>query len=176
MFSHQQISRWLSFSLDPITLEDWLANREIFGPNLSTTPENEQLESAYQIETIRAAKSLGERRDFPLDVIINGLELSGFQAEKDFVLIAPTSHKSDYEVIVTIADLKPRRLKVSPMDFLVIPLEKNQPLKIKAKNLKDFSVSSGKTKIIIDTRGRPINFLDGRKQQDLISKMRQQLT
>lgn len=166
----------MSFSLDPITLEDWLANREIFGPDPLKTPENEQLEQAFQIETIRTAKSLGESRDVSLEIIINGLELTGFQDGDDYILVAPVSNNAPFELTLTVGNTKPRRIVIPPMDFLVIPLEKDQPLKIRAKNYKDYTVAGGKTKLITDTRGRPIKFLDGKKQQELITKIKQQLS
>lgn len=50
MFSYQQTSRWLSFSSDPLTVEDWLANREVFGPVEKPSSQDEELERAYGLE------------------------------------------------------------------------------------------------------------------------------
>lgn len=168
MFSHQQISRWLSFSLDPITLEDWLANREIFGKSESVSPEEKQLETAFQIETVRLGNG-GDRKLLPLEVIVNALDLKGVIDENDYLLIAPPA-TSSLEVNLD------KKIKIPPADFLVIPVDREKSIKLSARGKTSYNWSgAGKIKIIIDTRGRPIKFLDGRKQQDLIAKIKQQL-
>lgn len=45
MIPHQKISRWLTTSVDPIAIEDWVANREIFGET-----KDRELEDAFAIE------------------------------------------------------------------------------------------------------------------------------
>ena len=50
MFSYQQISRWVSFNADPLSVEDWLGNREVFGPVEKPNDTDLELEKAFLIE------------------------------------------------------------------------------------------------------------------------------
>ncbi len=54
MISYQKLNRWLEKPVDPITVEDWLANREIFGPT------KDELEKAYQTEINLSGATSGE--------------------------------------------------------------------------------------------------------------------
>lgn len=45
VISYSKISRWLNEPIDPITVEDWLANREVFGPS-----KEKDLEEALKFE------------------------------------------------------------------------------------------------------------------------------
>lgn len=45
MIPHQKISRWLTVPMDPIAIEDWVANREIFGAT-----KDKELEDAFAVE------------------------------------------------------------------------------------------------------------------------------
>ncbi len=56
MISYQKINRWLKKPLDPITVEDWLGNREIFGPAKNPDDHHKELERAFELELIRNGK------------------------------------------------------------------------------------------------------------------------
>lgn len=58
MISYQKISRWLSFPVDPITVEDWVANREIFGPTKDPDQKEREIEWGYNLE--KAMEKMGE--------------------------------------------------------------------------------------------------------------------
>ena len=91
MFSYSQIARWLSFPADPITVEDWVANRDVFGEGKNTSPEEKQLEMAYDIEMARAGGLVlsGDQAEWPLEILLNGLEIKDVFEGKEFVVVAP---------------------------------------------------------------------------------------
>lgn len=122
MIPFQKISRWLSVKVDPIAIEDFLANREIFGPVQKPTAEEAELERAYQVET---GSEISELLLFKLEGKPLDLEIS-----------------RDGE--------KVKKMKVNHGDFfLVSPEGHNVKLKIKGKNLTTWE-GGGKQKIVIE--------------------------
>lgn len=52
MITYHQISRWLSGSaFDPIAIEDWIANRQLFGPVEKPEAADLELEAAFALES-----------------------------------------------------------------------------------------------------------------------------
>lgn len=170
MFSSSDISRWLTISVDPITCEDWIANRETFGQLEKYSDSDKELEIAFQIESLRQGKSSGAK-DLPLEISLNGLGLSGSQSVGNDWLLAPVgvadmSKKTVLEMELVSASGKEKKL-FGPGQIAVVPLNSgekyqvkiglNGKLRIDNKDSLNLSVE-GVKRLIIDTRGRPIVF------------------
>lgn len=170
MFSHSDISRWLTLQIDPITLEDWVANREFFGPLETYSDLDKELEIAFQIESLRQGKSTGAK-DLPLEISLNGLELSGSQMVSGGWLLAPTGPVDHNKKVVMEMEIigsgKKEKKMLGPGEIVAIPLDGstkyqikiglNGKLRIDGKDSLNLTVESV-GKLIIDTRGRPIYF------------------
>lgn len=122
MITYQKISRWLSTSLDPIAIEDWIANREVFGPIEKPDESDLELEAAYRVEN-------GEEHPDLLLLKVPGKELN---------------------VELTRNGKKTEKMKVGSGDFLTIVPEENGT-KIKVRGKKDVVwEGSDKKKIIVE--------------------------
>lgn len=122
MVSYSNISRWLSFKIDPIAVEDFVANREIFGPPEKMTMQEEELEKAYQMET--------------------GAEISE--------LLLFRLEGKPLEMEVSTDGEKTKKMKVNKGDFFTISPEGHEvKLKIKGKNVTTWQ-GGGKQKIVIE--------------------------
>ncbi len=168
MFSFSQISRWISIPLDPITVEDWLANFETFGPSEKPTEEDKQLETAYRIEQIREKQIDLPSKGLPVEVLLNGLEVAGLLEEDNYLLLVPTgkfpSGKIVLELQVILESEKVHKVTVASGDFLTIPVSSEGQIKLKIKSREGAKINNkteltwegtGKEKTIIDARRRP---------------------
>lgn len=128
MFSYDQIARWLTKPVDPITVEDWLANREIFG----SQKDDEYLEKAYQMETALEAAKSGEIVEKEEDLIFKSAD--GGEA--------------------WIYGEKVRAIALPSGKIIIETIELGRPVKIKIRTgKKEVSwMGSGKEKIIFDLR------------------------
>lgn len=179
----------MSVYVDPITVEDWLANREIFGHEEKKDSEVEtQLETAYQIEMQRAGK--GESADkTSLEIALNGAETGGVFELGDLLVVAPVgktgTSKMGLEMEVFLASSKGEKISIPMNCIFAKECDKNGTVKLKIACRGGLKFKNGKTqfawegtgkrKIIIDTRGRPITFLDGGRQMELIGKLKEVL-
>lgn len=190
MFSYEQIARWLTFPIDPVTVEDWVANRELFGQDKHDNSEQtEELERAYQVEKLRELGNGGENENLPLFSLLNGTETSGLVDRGDFLLMAPLGRTEEgrkvAEVKVTYLGSKPEKIDITGADVHLVDLDPTRSLKIQINlgaNLKINQKSSaawsgaGKRLLVIDVRGRPLpDFGPGAKHQELMKKMRKTL-
>lgn len=171
MLAFSNLSRWLSFSLDPVSIEDWVANREVFGPVEKPTDQDRELERAYLIESLRA-KKISAAKDQPVFVAISGLELSGSQPLGKDWLIAPEGRISGKEKKAADLEIKTdggpkEKHNAAPGDIGVIKLNPHKTHEIKCRLYGGLRVEkkseiklklSGCERLIIDTRGRPIEF------------------
>ncbi len=178
MFSYSDISRWLPFKIDPLTLEDWLANRDYFGSVDLPGSVDADLEAAYLIESLRQNKISGTK-DLPVEVLLSGLELSGSQALAEVWVIAPKGRPKVKEKtalnLEIMEDGNAKKVEVAPLEIMFVNLEKdknynvkaslNGDLRIEDKNTITITISQC-TRLIIDTRGRPIQFLDSGLQRE----------
>lgn len=182
MFSFTEISRWLSFPLDPVTIEDWVANREFLGTVENPNELDSELETAYQIEMLRHKKA-SATKDQDVFVIASGLELSGSQQIKEAIwLLAPVGsmfgkEKKVGEVEIS-GGLKEKKVLL-PREIIVIDLDPGHNYEVRAKFQGNLTIDkkseakvalSGYSKLIIDTRGRPITFDDSRVQREKMGK------
>ena len=196
MFSYSQIARWLSFPVDPITVEDWVANREIFGVDKDDNSEHaDELETAYQVEKLRelgaaSAKSSGEpKKDLSLFMQLNGVEASGLIDQQEYLLVAPLGWGNAgrvAEVKLAYIGSKPEKIDVGGGDVLVHQLDPTRSLKIQVRLGGDLKIDgksqaawsgAGKKLLVFDSRGRPLpEFEPGEKQQEMIKKMKEGLS
>ncbi len=108
--------------MDPVSIEDWVANRELFGPVHKPSKEDEELEKAYSIES--------------------GNEIS------ELLLFKIEDKALDLEV--TDYEGKVKKMKVDKGDFLTIsPNGGNIKLRIRGKNETTWE-GGGKQKIVIE--------------------------
>ncbi len=193
MFSYSQIARWVSFPADPISVEDWVANRDVFGETKSTSPEEKQLEMAYDIEMARAGGVVlpGEQADWPLEILLNGLEVKDVFEGREFVVVAPVGlvgakNKMAVEVELKIGVESSRKVKVNGGDVLVVPVLPDQSVRVKVRCGGSLKVGGkneviwsggGKSRLVVDVRGRPLpNFAPDQDQQEAITKLKQALS
>lgn len=184
MFSYQQIARWLTLPIDPITVEDWVANRELFGPD-----KEEELEMAYQIEKLRELESRGQGKDLPLFLLLNGVEVAGIIDQKDYLVVAPlgrgTEGKKVAEVKITYLGSRAEKIEVAGGEVEIIDLDPTRSVKVQVGFGADLKVDkksgvswsgAGKRLLVVDVRGRPLpDFGPGARQQELMKKMRKTL-
>lgn len=140
MFTYSQITRWLTFSLDPITVEDWLGNREIFGHSQKPDEREKELEEAYQMAQLLGRTTKGSLLD-----------------EKDFLLVAPLGKDGGGEAWVY--GEKVEKIGLSMGEIKVVTTDKNRTIKLKlhfhgnvridGKNRLEWT-GSGKERIIFD--------------------------
>lgn len=114
--------------MDPITVEDWLANREIFGPE----KDQAELEKAYKMETLLEAAKAGEI------------------GEEDEYLIFKAAGAGE----AWIFGEKTRRVALPSGTVVISEIEPGRAVKIKVRHgKKEVSwTGSGKKKIIFDLR------------------------
>ncbi len=181
MFTYSQIARWLPVAVDPITIEDWLANREILGEAGEST-ETAYLETAYLIEKIRLKEFTGERSELPLEVKLHGFELEGIIEDKHDLVIAPSGatsipSKVAFEVELGIDNEKPQKISIHGGEVAVIPVLPRNQVKVKIKcqgklkieNKSQANVTTGgKLNVILDGRGRPMEIYDIPRQQRIM--------
>jgi hypothetical protein len=143
MFSYSQFSRWLETSVDPLTVEDWLANREVFGPVEKPNVEEKELERVFQLETEKVGDG-GAR---------------GVYEDGNFLLICACGKRKGEACSVewNLGKEKLKRLIVS--SSLALSLSPDVELKLKIRCRNGFKISggnefswqgTGKTKVIID--------------------------
>lgn len=171
MFSFEQIARWLTFPIDPITVEDWVANREIFGAAKKESEQEKELERAFQIESIRQNTSEDEVADDDLVLQLVGKEAVGIVDAADFLLLAPAGRvdaraKTTVMAVEVNADGgKPVKARVLAGNVEILPVEKINSLKIKISMGAGLKIDGksgvswsggGKTKLVFDGRGRPV--------------------
>ncbi|MBI4099922.1 hypothetical protein HY440_02845 [Candidatus Microgenomates bacterium] len=160
MFSYQQISRWLKTPIDPVTVEDWVANREIFG----SSKDDPELELAFEIETVRNG-DLGKAPEdgAPLELLLNGYELANFWERGDYLIVAPTGVAAPGELWIYGEKVEKKDLPARAVT--TIEIDPKRQTKIKLRLQKDFRVNgknnfewsgTGKTKVVFDMRGRPL--------------------
>ena len=112
MIDYSKISRWLSSPIDPITVEDWVGNREFFGPD-----SEEELEMAYQIEKLLELD--------PKSPIVD---------QKEFLIIFPPEKKNN-EVNLTYIGAKTEKIKINFGEVKRIDLDETGSLKIQIGKL-----------------------------------------
>lgn len=186
MFSFPQISRWLSFSADPLTVEDWLANREVFGPVEKPTSEDSELEMAFQTEQARKKTLEGSSKDWPIPIVLNATEAVGLVDVQDYLLIIPSGKavlgKNVLELEISGGSEGMQKMTVVASDLVVISAKPEEELKIKVRTKEGMTINKksevnwmglGKKKIIIDSRGRPLTLLDGERQRKFMSKVKE---
>lgn len=188
MFSYSQIARWLTYPLDPISVEDWVGNREVFGPGKNLTEEEKELELAFQIESAKG-KQLGEvPDDVAIEVLLNGYEVPDLFERADFLIIAPVGvAKNEKSIVgsVWIYGDQVTETKLPAGDVLVIEMGNGKPTKIKVKLGSGFTINkkaqaewtgSEKKKLIFDLRGRPLPEISvGKWQQEKNRKLKSHL-
>lgn len=190
MFSYEQIARWLTFPIDPITVEDWVANREIFGEDKhDTSDQTEELETAYKIEKLRELESGGQEEDLPLFLLLNGVEVAGIVDQKDYLVVAPSGRgiegRKVAEVRVTYVGGKAEKTDLKGGEVEIVDLDPTRSVKIQVNLGGDLRVDkkssmswsgAGKKLLVFDGRGRPLpDFGPSQKQQELVKKMRAKL-
>lgn len=182
------LARWVSLPIDPITIEDWLANRELLEIIDDDGDIGADLELAYLIEQARGStKKMGE--DYPrgvnFEIILHGYEPEGLVEYDDTVVIAPSGKLNlgktamDLELILDWQNVQ--KLQVACGDVAIFPLDEDQTVKVKAKSHGDLKFTGkrevnwsgkGKKRLIVDGRGRPLHFHASRPQRDLMEKLR----
>ncbi len=184
MFSYEQIARWLTFPLDPISVEDWVANREIFGLSKSQSDKDRELELACQIEEAKG-KQLGELpKGAPLEILLNGYEVLGIFEGDDFVIVVPSGSVKGGKSQAGSAWIygeKTEEIKLPEGEVSVISVNPRYSTKIKVKLSSGWQidrksqvewVGSGKKKIVFDIRGRPLpEYEVGKEQQENMRKL-----
>lgn len=152
MFSYSQIARWLKRPLDPITVEDWVANREVFGESKG----DEDLEQAYQIEKARE-RGLGETapEDASLDLLLNGYEVANVLEKDNFVIIAPVGKPAQAEVWIYGEKVEKKNLPAREVTVIEIDPGRTTKIKVRGKNNLEWSGKDFK-KVVFDLRGRPL--------------------
>ena len=129
MVSYSKIARWLTFPIDPIMAEDWVANREVFGPAKNPDEREKELEAAYNLETIRGDKA-------------------GFFELGEILLAVPESFGEAWIYAKGVQKIDLHEEKV-----VTRIVESEKPLRIKIKMVKKPVmewIGSGKKKIIFD--------------------------
>lgn len=188
MFSYSDISRWLTVSIDPISCEDWLANRGCFGPVENPTDQERDLEIAYLIEQARNGKISGGK-DLPIEVVLSGLQISGSEQHGNVWLLAPTGSvdlkkKTVMEMVIKRGSDKSEKKTFGPGEIFVTPLERGESYDIKIglngnlridKKDSMSAVVTGVEKLVIDTRGRPTAFWPGNIQKEKLKVWRRLL-
>ena len=192
MFSYFQIARWLSFPVDPVSVEDWVANREVFGLGKPDSgEEEEQLELAYQIELARAGKLEGERKQLPLSVLLNGFEVGNTVEGADYLVVAPTgkvgkgNKRTAMELTVSFNKEKQRKVEVLEGEVLAVGATKEQETKLTVRcfgllrlfGRRDWKwEGAGKRVLVFDGRGRPLpQYEPGTGTREIMGNIRQQL-
>jgi hypothetical protein len=133
MFTYELIARWLPFSVDPITIEDWIANREIFGSDGKSQIE---FEHAFLVEQIRHKEYVGSLEEMPLEVLLNASELTGVVEKGEELAVAPGGippavGQPAMNVELTLDAEKPKKITVPSGEIIVIPVLKRNQIKIK---------------------------------------------
>lgn len=196
MFSYPQIARWLTFPIDPITVEDWVANRELFGQDKHDNSEQtEELEQAFQIEKLRAASvrqpaDSGEpMENLDLFLLLNGVETAGIIDQKDYLVVAPSGRGTEGRKVAEIKAVymgtKGEKISVIGGEIEVIDLDPTRSVKVQVSLGADLKIDrksgvswsgAGKRLLVVDVRGRPLpEFGLGVRQQELMKKMRKVL-
>jgi hypothetical protein len=182
MFTYELIARWLPFSVDPITIEDWIANREIFGADSKSQVE---FEHAFLVEQIRHKEYTGSLEDMPLEVLLNASELTGLVEKGEELAVAPGGippavGQPAMIVELTLDSEKPKKIVVSSGEILVVPVLKRNQIKIKVgtkgkllingKNEASW-IGGGRINLIFDGRGRPAMSFDLLRQINLMKNL-----
>ncbi len=182
MFTYELIARWLPFSVDPITIEDWIANREIFGPEDQSQIE---LDHAFLVEQIRHKEFQGVLEELPLEVLLNASELTGVVEKGDELAVAAAGVAPAAGQVAMVVELildgeKPRKMTVASGEILVVPVLKRNQIKLKVwtkgrllingKNEASW-IGGGKINLIFDGRGRPAVTFDLAKQLALMKSL-----
>jgi hypothetical protein len=189
MFSYQQIARWVPFSIDPVTTEDWVANREIFGYVKDENPSEEEkaLELAYLTEMVREKKSDVPTKDLPLQVLLNGQEVAGIVEVEEVLIVAPAGKAGQKGVAIEaelLVDGKQNKISVLSADLLTVKLDPKQEIKLRVRCKGDLKIDgkseaqwngTGKASIIFDTRGRPLPATTLEAAREFAIKVKQQL-
>jgi len=170
MHSRTDISRWLTFPLDPITIEDWLGNREYFGLVGKQDELAKELEIAYQIEQLRSKKQSGGK-DLPLEIALSGMEISGSFALGNMWIIAPVGRVNFGKKVAIEIEIKPdilgQKKLIPPGEIVYFSLEQDKKYNVKITCHEGLTIDkkssialeiSNCRRLIIDTRGRPISF------------------
>lgn len=179
MFTYELISRWLPFTIDPITIEDWIANREIFGVDRES---QEELEHAFLVEQIRHKEYQGDLQEMPLEVLMNASELTGVVEKGDELAIAPAGIPPAAGQVAMVVELtldsdKPKKLNVLSGEILIVPVLKRNQIKLKVWTKGKLLINGkgdatwiggGRINLIFDGRGRPVVSFDANKQLDLM--------
>lgn len=178
------LSNWLPFSIDPITMEDWLANREIFGPVEKPNVEDKVLEISFLTLQARSGKLEGENREWPIPVILNGTEETGMIEQKDSLLFIPSGKtKAGKEAIVCELmqeNGQAQKIRVAGGDVLLVTTDPKKELKLKIDFKQGLKVSGkagliwsggGMGNVVFDGRGRPVTQSGGAAQMESTRKM-----
>lgn len=112
--------------MDPITIEDWVANREVFGPSQSSGQASEaELEEAYKLELASKDKS-------------GIIEMEGI------LLVA-----SPKDSLAWIYGEKVEKINLPKNDIVVRRVDPNRKIKVKAGGWE--WAGDGKARIIFKT-------------------------
>lgn len=188
MFSYQQIARWLTFPIDPITVEDWVANREMLGENKrDNSGQTEELEMAYRVETLRAGR---EESDGVLNLflLLNGTKTSGVIDRGEILVIVPVgragvSGRKIAEVKINyVGGKSSEKFSVFSDGVFIKELDSTLTLKLEINLGSDLRLDgkskvswggAGKKLLVFDGRGRPISdFGPGVSTQELMKKIK----
>lgn len=182
MFTYEIISRWLPFTVDPITVEDWIANREIFGADHESTLE---LEHAFLVEQIRHKEFQGNLEEMPLEVLMNASELTGVVEKGEELAIAPAGIAPQIGQTAMVVELtldmeKPKKINVPAGEILIIPVLKRNQIKVKVWTKGKLLINGkseatwiggGRINLIFDGRGRPVVTFELTKQLVLMKNL-----
>jgi hypothetical protein len=171
MLSFREVSLWLTFLVNPVACEDWLANREFFGPVENPNDLDKELELAYLIAMARNGK-LSRGKDLPLEVALSGFQISGSEQLGSVWILAPSGQvdlkkKVALELSLEKIEGEKEKKNLGPGEIHVLTLDSNIKYKIKVglngklridgKDSLSFEVF-GASRLVVDTRGRPIAF------------------
>ncbi len=190
MYSYEQIARWLTFPIDPITVEDWVANREIFGREKGDHSEQtEEIELAYQVEKLRESMGNGEQppsaqgsggaeEDLDLFLLLNGVEVVGTIDRKDYLAIVPEGRIPDgrklAEIKINQLGLKKEeKFNIFFGELFIKELDPTVSYKVQVYPGKVSWTGAGKKVFVFDGRGRPLpDFGPGVKSQEIMKKIK----
>jgi hypothetical protein len=150
MLSSSQIITLLSFDIDPRKVEDWLANREVFGMEEEADFEEKECEAAYKLEEALTAGAA-----------------AGFCEQGDCLVVAPAPGKGEKEGAVLEVEFasggrKPRKITAKAGETGVFALNGGSDLAVKAICRQGWTINGqakkewrGKSpeRLIVDTRG-----------------------
>ncbi len=185
--------RWLSLPVDPLSVEDYLANRELLGIVEDNTELTAELDLAFRIEEIRSAKQAASKvgpEDFPrglaLPVFLHGYEPVGLVEYENFVVFAPAGKVElskpllEIELVLDWKGLE--KITVLGGNVWSVDLPSDQTAKIKVRTKGGAKIGGkgeqswsgrGPKKLVVDGRGRPLTLLPPSKQREIMASLKE---